>query len=201
MITTQDLTILILCAGRQTRFKANYPKQLAVFHDKPLLHRTIAQCNLKSAIPFVVTHNQHIVNFIDDYFAYIFRPYNDNTVCDTLLSTQDLWRGRTIVLLGDTYYTADTINRIWDCQQDLCVYSNSTEIFALSLVPHQEITYNLAIAAKTDYPKLWTFYRLYCGYHYDSDQLDNYTFKMIDDETGDIDTVEQYEHYKRMLNA
>lgn len=197
-----ELTVLILCAGNQRRFRANYPKQLALFHNQPLLHRTITQCNLKQTVPYIITHNQQIIKFTDDYLAYVFRPYNDFTVCDTLLNTQTLWQARTIVLLGDVYYTADTIDKIWKCNQELCVYSNSTEIFAVSFIPHQKIVYHLSIAAVTDYPKLWAFYRLYCGFSHHSDQFDTYgIMNMINDETGDVDTVEQYEHYKKMLKA
>ena len=109
------MVVLILCAGSQDRFNSVTPKQLMLLHKIPLLDRTITQVRNHNYIPYVITHNSQIAKRYNRDGVYLFYP-NDNSKCvNTLLSTQELWNNRVVVLLGDVYYNEKCLDMTFNC--------------------------------------------------------------------------------------
>ena len=192
--------VIILCAGQQGRFESPTLKQLVEFHGQPLLSRTIAQCNLKDAVPYIVTVHNQIKAECENHLCYTYEPYDNSKTVTTFHSTKELWQPRTIILLGDVYYSTDAINTIFSNTQKLAVFGNRMEIFAVSFIPHPRISKCLNIAANTKRGKIWEFYRAYCNIPTDQHKFDNQgVYIDIRDETNDIDTLAEYAKQKRLV--
>ena len=97
-------TILILAAGpaRKGWTNAN-PKQLAYVQGKPLIVRTIDQLNKRGYTNdvVVVTKYKRIKEVSPRYFI----PAKNYWRTETILSTQELWDERTIIIHGDTIFS------------------------------------------------------------------------------------------------
>ena len=46
-----------------------------------------------------------------------FNPKNNNTLCDSILSTQNLWDKKTIIILGDVIFTKDGMDTVFKCKE------------------------------------------------------------------------------------
>ncbi len=108
--------IIILCAGQANRWAPKSLKQLVPIDGEPLLHRTVRL--LRS------------FEYDDIYIACIdpklriegckhFTPSDARWTASTLYSSRHLWDNRTIILLGDVYYTEESLTKILECPSEL----------------------------------------------------------------------------------
>lgn len=202
------MIVLILCAGNQARFDEDFarpaqPKQLLPVHGMPLLHRTIDQVRDAGHDPIVITHKHEISASL-----FIMQPpwprwtmpkYHDK-ISDTLWSTKSLWQKRTAVLLGDVYYTPDSLHSILSFDGKIAFFGDSAEIFGLSFTPHRLLDHAITAARSHSRGKLWEVYRSYDSIPLDQHTIDlNRTFRYVDDGTADVDTWEEYQQLLRRI--
>lgn len=202
-----NTTIIILCAGEATRWN-NYlgvPKQLIKIGGESLLERTVKLCHYKDL------HNIHIVSYdnrLKVKACHFFKPDKNQWIVETLLSTQPLWNEKTIILLGDVFFTKDAIATIVgsdDCihmygryEASRYTFTRWGEIFALSfgrndwskVVSDAEAICVLAKASGRG--KLWDLYRSMAGFSLDQPLVETSMFVSIHDFTDDIDSPKEY---------
>jgi len=137
-------------------------------------------------------------------------PAASRWICETLLSTDQIWKGRVIVLLGDTIYSQSAMNNIFNEIKPLCFFGTYNEIFALSfdnpeigirihsalnsIVRHAERFEDIAGVGK-----LWVLYRYFAKWPYlqPVTWTDPNLFHYVRDWTTDIDTPERYRDFLR----
>ena len=191
----------ILAAGDQTRwmhYSLNFPykiKQLVPIHGIPLIHRTIGQVKGKKGFPYVVTNESKIADFIN---CSVINPAERLSIVQTLISTNQLWEGKTIILLGDVYYTADAINKIYACEDDYMFFGNKEEIFAIVINDPEEFSKAFIGLAdiETNKMKLWHLYRFMHNIPLSKHDITE-AFTYIRDRTTDFDCVLQYEKWRK----
>jgi len=123
------MTILILACGKQDRFTYNNYgiKQLLMVHGESLIDRMV-RLSQPYQKPVIVSWKPELKRPEADYFT----PVNCAYVLDTLNDCADLWTERTIVLLGDVYYTDDCFKQIMEFTGDIGFFSDLNDIFAIS---------------------------------------------------------------------
>lgn len=223
-----SIIVTILCGGLQTRWN-NYkgtPKHFAVMNGEILLHRTLKQLenlNLKKENIFVVINEDTDMNyyttnhFINVNLYKIKTPDNTHTEAYKFLSSEKLWngQGRTVVLLGDVYFTNEAIETIiLDKDTDWKVYgrygpSNLTkkgggEMFAHSFyVKHilerkakLMILDNLYRTIILKRPSGWAWYQLMVDIDPKFHKLNGH-FCEINDFTDDIDHPVELDNWNK----
>lgn len=203
-----DVRVLLLCAGSGVRWN-NYlgiPKQLIEFHGEPILKRTVRLLRLNGIDDIVcVTRdsNLHLPGTV------VFEPKAYRWTAETIESTIMLWAKRTIILLGDVYFThraiqkilsfsgdIDVFGRAWPSAYSLC---NHRELFAICFngkgakLVQTAINEALNSAKKGAWGNLWDIYHHITGLPLDSGRIESLVFRSIDDMTNDFDTPEEYE--------
>lgn len=135
---------VILCAGTGDRWN-NYlgiPKQLIEIGGETLLDRAIRLLKRDGVSDIhVVTHNQ----LLKQEGIKTFAPEKYEWTVESLLSTRTLWKEKTLVLLGDVFYTNKAMHRIVTSPNSIgvfgrsgaskCTFKTTGEIFALSFIP------------------------------------------------------------------
>ena len=214
------MRVLILAAGKQERWKESArrilpgydtPKQLVDIGGEPLLRRTARQVRKFGVRPTVVTHDPQL----SVPGAQWFEPADCSTVLASWLSTRELWSVRTVLLLGDVYYTRETMRTIMECRDPLRVFGRTElqgriagryyEIFAIS--------YDQALAEQVEAQlrelvgsvcqdkdcKLRTFYDDWCGFPSWKFQHDDTVIYPVNDLTEDFDLFEDYQQFETMI--
>ncbi|GAB6166468.1 hypothetical protein JCM19992_24680 [Thermostilla marina] len=204
-------TVLILAAGTATRWTADLPKQLAPCNGVPLIDRTIALATEFEFTPVVVvTHDPRIVRPATSWYM----PRRRRWTIESLYETRSLWGQRTLVLLGDVFYTREAFATIASSSCSLRFFGRSGpsrftksphgEMFAVvfdrSRIDWIEEHLRIAIedAHRGGRGKLWELYRSVAGFPLRRHQVENVLFREIDDYTDDIDTVAEYRRKRRI---
>jgi len=195
--------VLILASGEQNRWERegnpNTRKQLLGVGDETIIGRIVRQCCSRGATPLVITHHADIMEATQSVPFWPVRPRR--WTVETLLSTSDYWKNRTVVLLGDVIYSKAVIDRILACRDPIRVFGNELEIFGLSFSkpvwPNVAAALKIAIEhAKRGGPgKLRKFYQAYCGLDLNSDKMENRILDFVchvTDYTMDVDTPQDY---------
>lgn len=199
--------VIILCAGDGTRWN-NYlgvPKQLIPINKEPLLNRTVRLlCDSGYDDIAIIAHDNRL-NL--DGCDFITPPRSRWTV-ETLLSTHSLWEERTLVLLGDVFYTKQALATIVSPRRSVQVYgrfgaslftfTQYGELFAISFDEnnHHKIKKHLMKACSHALSggrgKLWEFYRSLAGFPLNEHKREEKIFTSIHDLTDDIDSPKEY---------
>lgn len=117
---------LILCAGEQKRFSAGTAiKQFLRFDGEKLLDRILRQIRLPALI---VSHRKAF----DGFGVERLNPEQNTTTCHTIRSTKHLWRGQTVILLGDVRYTKEAIKTIYSFKGAFQLFTDTGDYFAMS---------------------------------------------------------------------
>jgi len=207
--------ILILCAGDGTRWD-NYlgvPKQLIPINGEPLLNRTLRLlCDHGYNDIAIIAHD----NRLNLKGVEFFKPPQFRWTIETLLSTQPLWAEKTIVLLGDVFYTNQALATILSSNQgvhvygrhgqNLFTYTPHGELFAISFEEndHYKMKKHLNIARSDAFSggrgKIWEFYRSLAGFPLNEhkkplneQRKEDEIFISIHDLTDDIDRPKEYD--------
>jgi len=173
-----NTSIIVLAAGSSDRFKG-VPKYGLEFNGKPLIHRT------GEMFPGALLYD---------------KPSCPNSVCtcDTFQMTRNRWDERTIILLGDVYYTEVACHTILNCEDTNPVFfTDRRDIFALLFHRKSWLTLTMAamkaILSNRNNGRLWELYRKLLNLG-DSDALPHkdHLCHLIDDITQDFDEPEEY---------
>jgi hypothetical protein len=205
-------TGLILCAGSGSRW-ANHlgrPKQLLRIGDETLLERMVRQFRGAGLTDLhVVARNKEFrlpgCGFLN--------PGATRYTVQTLLATRELWSRRTIVLLGDVWYSNRAVKRIMACQVPLAFFGREHpsiitgctwgELFALSFSAEaaDELTQHIAVATDDALHggrgRLWQLYRSLAGLPLDSEAVERRIFHRINDLTDDFDVPADWTMWRR----
>ncbi|MEM9399017.1 MAG: hypothetical protein AAF984_02305 [Verrucomicrobiota bacterium] len=138
-----------------------------------------------------------------------YKPLKSKWTAETLLSTQSLWDERTIVLLGDVFYTKAAMGTIVHLNANIrfigrnkkSKYTSTPwkELFAVSFEKDSHLalieSINVAIqdAQSGGKGKLWQIYRSLVGLPLNKIEFDSIIFIHIDDFTDDFDSPSEYD--------
>ena len=123
---------LILAAGPYRRgWKEQRPKQLALIENQPLILRTLGQLQERGLDDVVViTHNKKIKEATPRHFE----PKANRWWTETLLSTQELWSDRTMIVNGDTVYSNEAMNMLAEESRPLTFIGDMAKVHVELLV-------------------------------------------------------------------
>lgn len=198
---------VILCAGTGDRWN-NYlgiPKQLIEIGGETLLDRTIRLLKRDGVSDIsVITNNQLLKREGIKTFA----PEKYEWTVESFLSTRTLWKEKTLVLLGDVFYTNKAMHRIVTSPNSIgvfgrsgaskCTFKTTGEIFALSFDSSaigsviEHLTKARENAKQGGRGKLWEFYRSLVGVPLKEHKVESKVFLNINDFTDDFDSPEEY---------
>lgn len=123
----------ILAAGNAERHNGGN-KPLLKVGDETLLERMVRQVRPHVKAIWIVTHRNEIFHPQCNRMY----PSSHDCICDTLNSSSLLWclGSRTVVLLGDVYYTDTAISFILGYDRAVTAFGDGCNIHALS-IPYQ----------------------------------------------------------------
>lgn len=206
------MKVFILCAGDSKRWEwDNLPKFFVPVEDgERLLNRTIKQLNRYDVSPTIVTHRDDIEEHLSSCSYTMFSPERREYTCDTLRSTASLWdQGKTVILLGDTFYTDGVIRHILYVLDSVSFFGSlkEREIYALTFRDNRRILEALEEVEKRFkegfHGQLWQLF--YAINRFQPDKHPKYIpfkdrmFINVWDDTQDFDSVEDYKKYLRKL--
>jgi hypothetical protein len=203
--------VLILCAGDGARWK-NYlgvPKQLAPLGGVPVLKRSIELVReLTGCVPVVVTADERL----SQSAPRVFYPARRRWIVETLAGTANLWGQRTVVLLGDVFYSREAMRAIFGFQRDLVFFGRAGasfisgkrygEIFAITFTAPvawlvlrglENVIHQAEHGARGKLRELLWYLRAVGG--------SLVTFHRIEDETDDFDSPADYRRMAWLYQA
>ena len=197
----KDTTVLILAAGKARRMNG-VKKQLLRIGDDTVTGRVIRQAKMRGCEPFVVSNDEEILAVANSWM----KPFISDVTCETFISTEHLWKTRTIVLLGDVVYSKKCMDDIFACTDPMRVFGDTWEVYAVTFAFKQrhKVMRALNIGATQPLGKLRFFYRAYCGLPLDTKEQegvapDDKVFWYVSDWTRDIDMLDEYHNTIREL--
>ena len=110
------------------RFDRTPPKQLLVVAGETLQARQIRQLAVHGIEPITVTNNAQLTAVSPRPFS----PQGTSTILHTLRSSRALWAERTIILLGDVFYSPGLMADMVNYAGAIRFWLNGAEIFAMS---------------------------------------------------------------------
>lgn len=124
---------LILAAGKAERHNGGN-KPLLKVGNETLLERMVRQIKPHVETIWLITHREDLTH----QDCKLFNPPSHDFICDTLHSSSLIWclGSRTIVLLGDVYYTDNSMAFIVKYDSDVAAFGDGCNIHALS-IPYQ----------------------------------------------------------------
>lgn len=193
------MTVFIMAAGDSARC-FDIPKQLLVLPDgRTILDRLIFQARAYAHDPVVVSHRTHILNVSGRGIE----PLNRRTLCDSILSTEELWSDNNLFILGDVVFTRAGLSRTMEMTGDMAVTGNEAEIYAMhfNISKKDRVVQALKEAASYRKGKLRYFYKVYTGLPIEGPHYEKNYMVWLRDATNDIDSIDSYENMLRAWNA
>jgi hypothetical protein len=202
-------TCLILCAGKATRLQGAMKQLLPVPGPRRecFLTRIIRQTRQRGGLPQIVTNRGILHRLAHSADVSVINPGETDYTCETLSLTVHQWKERTIILLGDTIYSASVMDSIFTIDDPCSVWGNEWEIYAISFKKTVWLDVLSAIdtvLANAALPlgdpgagKLRRFYQAYCGIPFGS-SLEKEPRSVLQyvhpglDYTRDVDTPEDW---------
>lgn len=192
-------TVLILCAGENSRWEPHFAKQLADLGGETVIARTVRQVRGAWQWPMVVTHRPEIVKAVD---AAVFHPEMHTALLETLRSCRGEMVGNVAVLLGDVVWQDAALASVMDCTHEAPLFwGKAGEIFALTFghgfTAHilRAIDDALVGFGALNYGKLWHLFRVVSGLETNCHEEPCGPFwRTVEGWTCDIDTIAQHEH-------
>lgn len=123
MNKNEEKTVVITAAGNNVRWGNHLGtcKHLAPVDPsgETIIGRTIKMLKQSGIVNiFVVTQNDKIIDSVDKDVVIIKLP-NSKSLADSILSSRKKWTGRTIILLGDVFFSNQCLNKILACKDTL----------------------------------------------------------------------------------
>lgn len=172
-----------LCAGKSERFEGK-PKHCLKVDGETLIDRQRRQFD-----GIRIIDNSEVGSTI--------------ATCETLMLSSHLWiRPRTIVLLGDVYYTDSVVKRIKQCLLPIVFWSDEQDIFAIKF----HVSEACRIIAGCQHVlsgkirnngRLWELYRYFVGFPWNAHLPDDERrfLQLVSDKTQDFDTPQEYDDF------
>jgi hypothetical protein len=186
------MKVFILCAGNQERFgNFSIPKQLLNINGEPLLHRTVRQVYQHGQTIFIISNNKKL-QIQDCHFIV---PSSRKTTCHTIQSILPLTDEKTIILLGDVYYTDTAIKVIFNCEKDFQFFTDTGDFFAICFTENYKEMFSKQIKdtlIRWANDNLWTCPILEL---YRTMGVPEHLCTFIADETQDFDRYHEYEDF------
>jgi|GEM_PF-1407139 len=198
--------VLIFCAGTGENW-GNYlgiPKQLIRVHNTTLLSRTVSLVKCFTDDVIIISWNDALK--VDQ--AGFHRLEKTGWIVETIYKTKDLWRDRTVWLLGDVFYTRGAMRTIMlsrdplrffgRMQSNRYVAKKGGEIFGATFSEKKHAVLEAAVEAvykaamQGGKGRVWQIYRSIAGVAPNSHVFVPELFREITDITDDIDTPEEY---------
>jgi hypothetical protein len=114
-------SVFIPCAGDQCRWNAylGVPKQLVDIDGEPLLYRTV-RCLKERGLNdiFIIGNNPKFA--VDGVRTYT--PQASRWIVETIKSTESLWTQRNIILLGDVWFSPESLDRVISTNAPIAVF-------------------------------------------------------------------------------
>ncbi len=202
-----NIRVLLLCAGKGDRWKNHLgvPKQLIEFHGEPILHRTVRLLRFNGVKDILCVTRDPKLHAPS---TVMFKPHACRWTVETIASTQTLWSERTVILLGDVYFTHRAIQKIISFKGDIAIFGRASpsvytacghrELFAISFNAvgtksvKKAINTTLKAVKSGAWGNLWDIYHSIAGLPLDSGCVEPLLFRSIDDLTNDFDTPMNY---------
>jgi choline kinase len=152
---------------------------------------------MRGHIPLVVTHDPEIG--MGEEWG---KPHARRWTAETLQSTEQLWRERTIVLLGDVVYSRDCMDRIFREPAEFMVFGHEYEVFAfvfrIGVWEQMKLALEMAVkhAEQGGPGKLRTVYQAFCGLEMGGNATEEkhwHRICYVQDYTMDVDTPEDWD--------
>lgn len=124
-----NTAILILAA---TNFRIDYEpcRHLLDINGEPLLLRTLRQLEELGYDATVITEKPEVWEVIPDH---CYKPANHRWIVSTMLSTRELWREKTIILMGDVVWDLYVLGLILGFQKLPAFFGNYPGIHAIGM--------------------------------------------------------------------
>ncbi len=128
------MKVFSLCAGEQVRFTKVYfpPKQTIMVGGEMLIERQTRQVRERGHLISVVGNDQLLLSLVENFGYHFFVPTKRRFIVETLLATREEWKGQTIILLGDVFYTEATLDRIFSIKYPIAFFGDSQEVYAIT---------------------------------------------------------------------
>jgi molybdopterin-guanine dinucleotide biosynthesis protein A len=190
-------TVLIMAAGASSRFGQLPFKQLVEVNGETIIGRQVRMVRARGAEPVVVTGHSVIRQAVP---CATYAPQGSRWLTESILNTMEWWLGSVAVLLGDVWYTDETLDAVLSCARPLCMFGNQHEIFAITFTDHMLMRKQLEALVGQGLGKLWHLFRHIHGYPMHENTCPNGhddTFQWITDDTQDVDTRDEYRELLR----
>jgi len=225
------MNVIIMASGEQVRFGPNQPlKQMLEVWGQTLIERMVNQCRARG-IPFrsiyLITHHEELmehslelaINWVD------LGLLRSERLAESILNTRLFWdrEDRTVILLGDVFYTDLLMSEILAEHGPIRFYGNHLEMFAVSLSPSQIPEFQEACRTASEYvpassAKVRKVYQVMAGVSMHGSQMEpaletwyerasrgepnlirptDTLMRFVDDETRDFDVPEAYQTFCR----
>lgn len=204
----QMTNAIILCAGKGERWMNHLGlrKQLAPCGDTNILARIVEMVRPRVDNLYIVSETPF--DGIEEELMR--RPDACRLVLDSLLSSKSYWGDKTIILLGDVFYSSSCIDRMLECSSSEIQFFGRprkskytakpwAELFGLVFPSQQsgelEKHASQVIAeekAGNGRGKLWELYRSLTGVPLLEHQIEESHFRKVIDWTDDFDAPEEY---------
>lgn len=201
-------TVLIPAKYPSERWEVRPPKQLSELDGETILDRLVRMCKRRGIQSRVISPSHPIrlygskkhwqMGYADPLWSIV-----------QVVEQTEYWDESTIFLLGDVIMQGPVLDYILRDDTPLRFYGNSSEIFAVKFDSRGHDQLNAAIETTISYQhqhpedpgagKLWYLFKA-CIDHPQGDPLTQFhtpLFMWVNGWTTDIDTVEEYEAFKR----
>ena len=139
------MKVFSLCAGRQVKFTKVYfpPKQTIMVGGEMLIERQTRQVRERGHLLSVVGNDQLLLSLVENFGYHFFVPTKRRFTVETLYATREEWKGRTIILLGDVFYTEETMDRIFSVDYPMTFFGDDQEIYAITFTQRSKMRKHL----------------------------------------------------------
>lgn len=212
-MTSNAACVLIMCGGNGQRW-ANYMgilKQQISFGGETLLERTVRLLQERDVADITVVLGKNSMLAWDK--TRIMEVRSSGWITEGLEETQRKWRGRTIILLGDVFYTEPAIDRILSSNISPVFFGRSgaslrtgkpyRELFGMGfdvssadqILKALENVHQHTISGGGG--RLWQLYSTVVGFPLNQSRVEQKHFLEINDFTDDFDLPQDYRRARR----
>lgn len=197
------MRIVIMADGKASRWAEHLqkPKHMAPVHGEPLIQRTVRQL-LELVSKLKKADWEIIITSHDARYEFQgckrYEPQNNQYEIDRF--TEELITDDMCYLYGDTYYTDEALRKIFLCENEETVFfGNKKSIVAIRIQngecfrEHKNRVKKLFLDGKLQECKGWQVYQSYTGQDLREKPKIDADFVLLDDETTDINTKEEYQ--------
>jgi len=196
----KNKTVIIMANGQNTRWNGEN-KCLALIDNEPLICRTIRQVREYGVEPYVATSVKEVKKNVD---CKIIDVGFTQSAEETWYKTKDFWKGRTVILWGDVYFSDRTIKEIM-VSQGLKFFGRRIHYGEGYACAYDERHFKFIIECltETDFYD-WKFYDYMAGMPLTANKnkiwYDHSIWHECDIYTRDIDTKEEYKALLEILD-